>query len=303
MRLCSVCKCWHTDNFLQVTLCLGNHALVLQRGLLQCAPYLYLMTDNRWANDKLTFSLPHTTEFQEDITLLFELIKFSVEPKHYKLPSYQRLFQLVRLADYIGCDQFLEMVASRLGVAVPMISNANPIRNVRGLIRSRYRAHSKFVQDIWSKGNKCAKCGWMLVRGTTALQRPQLSTTPCCGADEHMGCNVRDMCRHCNTNLKVLPCVVCDNEIAPPDATVDDAYRLAVRTPCCLADCHKACRDQLFQRRQCVLCHVALTADGKTNDDLMDAPEYIFMRRERTLNDIRRRKNLPYTVVPVYESS
>ena len=165
---------------------------------------------------ELVHSLPHTTEFHEDITLLFELIKFSVEPELYKLPSYQRLFQLVRLADYIGCDRFLQRVASRLGVAVPMISNANPIRKVRGLIRSKYRAHSKFVEDIWTKGNKCAKCGWLLIGGTSVLQLPQLSTTPCCGADEHLGCNVLDMCRHCNTNLKVLPCVVCNNEIAPP---------------------------------------------------------------------------------------
>ena len=162
---------------------------------------------------ELVHSLPHTTEFHEHITLLFELIKFSVEPEHYKLPSYQRLFQLVRLADYIGCDRFLQRVASRLGVAVPMVSNANPIRKVRGLIRSKYRAHSKFVEDIWTKGNRCAKCGWLLIGGTSVLQRPQLSTTPCCGADEHLGCNVLDMCRHCNTNLKVLSCVVCNNEI------------------------------------------------------------------------------------------
>ena len=92
---------------------------------------------------ELVHSLPHTTEFHEDITLLFELIKFSVEPEHYKLLSYQRLFQLVRLADYIGCDRFLQRVASRLGVAVPMISNANPIRKVRGLIRSKVQSSFK----------------------------------------------------------------------------------------------------------------------------------------------------------------
>ena len=67
------------------------------------------------------------------------------------LPSYQQLFQRVHLADYSGCDQFLQMVASRLGVAVPTISNANPIRKVRGVIRSRYKAHSRFVQDFWTK--------------------------------------------------------------------------------------------------------------------------------------------------------
>ena len=147
------------------------------------------------------------------------------------------------------------------------------------------------------------------------LQRPQLSPIPCCAADEHLGCNVLDMCHRCNTNLKVLdpqhirmeikmPCVVCNNEIASPDATVNDSYHMAVRTPCCLTHCHKACRNQLFQGRQCALRHVPLITDGKTKDDLlMDSPEYIFMRREKTQNDIRLRKNLPYVAcIPVYES-
>ena len=157
-------------------------------------------------------------------------------PEQFVLPSYQRLFQLVRLADFIGCEKFLEMVAGRLGVGVLAINNANAIRTVRGLIRSRYRAHSKFVDETFAKGNKCAKCNWMLVRGRTSLQRPELSTTPCCGSEEHLGCSVLEVCRRCNTNLKVLACVVCHDEIDPPDATADDAYHMAGRMPCCFAD-------------------------------------------------------------------
>ena len=56
------------------------------------------------------------------------------------------------------------------------------------------------------------------------------------------------------------------------------------RTPCCLADCHETCGDQLSQHRECILCDVALTTGGKTNDDLTDAAEYISMRRKKTLN-------------------
>ena len=222
-------------------------------------------------------------------------------PEQFVLPSYQRLFQLVRLADFIGCEKFLEMVAGRLGVGVLAINNANAIRTVHGLIRSRYRAHSKFVDETFEKGNKCAKCNWMLVRGRTSLQRLELSTTPCCGSEEHLGCSVLEVCRCCNTNLKVLACVVCHDEIAPPDATADDAYCMARRTPCCFSDCHERCLKELFQRRKCVLCQVALTTCGKINGELMDAADYIFMRRERTLNQIRRQKNLPYTVVPIYQ--
>ena len=123
------------------------------------------------------------------------------------------------------------MVASRLGVAVPSINNVNVIRTVRGLIRSRYMAHSRFLKATFDQGNKCAKCGWMLVRQRTKLQRPELCETPCCGSNEHLGCSVLEICRRCNTHLKVLACVVCHKEIAPPDATADDAYRMALRTP------------------------------------------------------------------------
>ena len=53
--------------------------------------------------------------------------------EHLKLLS-EWLFQLVHLTDFIGCEQFLVMVASRLRVTVLAINNANPIRAARGLI-------------------------------------------------------------------------------------------------------------------------------------------------------------------------
>jgi len=46
--------------------------------------------------------------------------------------------------------------------------------------------------------------------------------------------------------IKVLACAVCHKAIAPPEATADDAYRMAFRTLCCFADCHERCREQLF---------------------------------------------------------
>ena len=204
---------------------MGNKSLVLGRGFPQCTPYLYLLTDERWSQGNTTFCLPEATEFQSDLTLLLDLITFSMNPpEQFALPSYQRLFQLVQLADFIGCEQFLEMVASRLGVAVTSINNANAIRTVRGLIRSKYRAHSRFLKATFAEGNKCAKCDWMLVRRRTKLQRPELCEKPCCGSIEHLGCSVLEVCRRCNTHLRVLACVVCHKEIAPPDATADDAY-------------------------------------------------------------------------------
>ena len=51
-------------------------------------------------------------------------------PEQFVLPSYQRLFQLVQFANFIGCEKFLKMVAGRLGVAVLAINNDNAIRTV-----------------------------------------------------------------------------------------------------------------------------------------------------------------------------
>ena len=80
-------------------------------------------------------------------------MKFSVNPpEQFALPSHQRLFQLVPLDDFISCEQFLEMVACRLGVAVPSVNNANAIKTVRGLIRSRYMAHSRFLKATFDQG-------------------------------------------------------------------------------------------------------------------------------------------------------
>ena len=113
--------------------------------------------------------------------------------EQFILPSYQQLFQLVCLADFIGCEQILMMVASRLGVAVLAINNANPIRTVRGVIQSWYRAHSQFLKATFDKGNKCAKCDWMLVRGRTSLERLAFCTTPRCGYDEHLSCSAEEV--------------------------------------------------------------------------------------------------------------
>ena len=68
--------------------------------------------------------------FQNDLSLLQDLIIFSMNPpEQFVLPSYQRLFQLVRLADFIGCEKFLEMVAGRLGVVVLTIKYGVHWRN------------------------------------------------------------------------------------------------------------------------------------------------------------------------------
>ena len=85
--------------------------------------------------------LPPDTEFQNDITLLADLISYSAQHKT-KLPEdFGRTFQLIRLADFLGVDPFLKLCAEQLDVPVSQLWNSNSIRKVRKLVRDRYRAH------------------------------------------------------------------------------------------------------------------------------------------------------------------
>ena len=118
-----------------------------------------LPTCTYWQTDDGQMTIWHLVyhippNFRKILLHFLNSSEFSVEPECYKLLSYQWLLQRVHLADYM----FLQMVASRLGVVVPMISNANPTRKVRGLIRSRYRAHSKSAQDIWTNAPSVGGC-------------------------------------------------------------------------------------------------------------------------------------------------
>ena len=218
-------KSWCSDHFPAGDSLFGNQSLVLGRGFLQCTPYLYLLTDERWSQDNTTFCLPEATEFQSDLTLLLDLIRFSVNPPGtvctsvISAPVSASLISWFYQLWAVSGDGH-EQVG---GCSLLQSNNANVIRTVRGLTRSRYMAHSRFLKDTFYQGNKCAKCGWILVRQRTKLQRPELCDMPCCGSDEHLGCSVLEICRRCNTHLKVLACVVCHKEIAPPDTTADDA--------------------------------------------------------------------------------
>ena len=62
------------------------------------------------------------------------LILFSTSPAQFILPSsHGEMFSLVRLADFLGIDEFVEVSARVLGVSVDANSNQNSAGQVRGL--------------------------------------------------------------------------------------------------------------------------------------------------------------------------
>ena len=106
--------------------------------------------------DELDVFLPTTPEFQDDISLLADLINYATKRVTNLPTDFRRTFQLVRLADFLGVDSFLELCASQLDVPIGELWNSNSIRKVRSLIRGRYRAHhtnSKVTDKI-----RCPVC-------------------------------------------------------------------------------------------------------------------------------------------------
>ena len=75
---------------------------------------------------------------------------------NFPIPKeHLELLGLVRLADYLGVDDFLHVAARWLGVSVTAITNSNSVRKVYQLIRGRYRASKD--KGMWSHG-VCAWC-------------------------------------------------------------------------------------------------------------------------------------------------
>ena len=87
------------------------------------------------------FDLPEVREFGNNgLDLLKSLISFSDVESFQPPATYSEMFSLIRLADYVGADLFLEAAARCLGVHIDAIANHNSIRFVRGLVRGRYQA-------------------------------------------------------------------------------------------------------------------------------------------------------------------
>ena len=61
------------------------------------------------------------------LQLVKTLILFNTSPAEFILPSYHgEMFSLVRLADFLGVEEFMEVYARVLEVSVDAISNHNP---------------------------------------------------------------------------------------------------------------------------------------------------------------------------------
>ena len=224
-----------------------------------------------------------------NLTNLKSLVLFSVRPSSFAIPEkYQEMFQLIRVAEYFGADHFMEAAAKWLEVDLCEITNNNNIRPVVQLIRGRYRAAKH------NHPQPCAVCHQPFPSRGPCRVTP--SVTPCCQLLVHSSCLPTDYtCTLCSTVLRVLPCVVCRQVIAPgEDIAMEYSDSLLHRTPCCGSDCHPQCKRDVTT---CPLCNCPL--NNWKIDEFALAGDIIFARRSQRMNAVRRRDGLTYDVIPL----
>ena len=285
---------------------MGTSVMVVTRNDLFQIPYLNALTSSLWDNQSMklglragVYRLPSCVELQDDATIIADLVGFSLDPEGFRLlAEWKRLFKLVRCADFLGVDCFLQFVAETLHVEVNAINNAIAIHRVRHLLRSKYRSASHHAKK--HAGKTCRLCYTSL--GKQAPHYSNVVVMPCCRNKVHAEClRGEDSCKLCLTSFNILKCAECRADIEDwEEAGPLDRYREAIlhRLPCCRPDMHALCMAVVINRPwpHCPCCSVPLTSAGSMDRLEMTAGDVLAGRRHLRLNEVKRRGE--YTPIP-----
>ena len=183
---------------------MGKSVMIVMRNDLFNIPYTNALTSTQWDNQAMrvglstgVYNLPSIIEFQDDATLLADLVKFTLDPEGFEILSdWKRLLQLIRCTDFLGVDGFMHNVADTLHVELTAINNAIPIRHVRHLLRSKYRSASHHAEK--HAGRACHLCYTSL--GRRAPHYSDVVIMPCCHNQVHKeSLKGEDACKLCLT--------------------------------------------------------------------------------------------------------
>ena len=276
---------------------------MIRKSELDEIPYLKALTSSRWQPSPVfqrCYRLMPSKEWNKDLTLLTELLFFlKSEEGHYRLPrEWRRTFSLIRLADMLGVDTFLQAVCKETLIPVQMLDNSNSIRDVRTRLRTAYRLSEHLAAKV-HKG-ACGTCSNPLPE--IPPRRAKLYRMPCCEQVVHAHCWAdKRVCAACCTGLVPLPCVVCNRPLECWGGDTLEMYIFSEesRFLCCGADAHQLCRMQFLAKRwpKCPACQCYLEPNRKLHIDFCGAGDYIFARRERR-HDLRRRMGKDYSYIP-----
>ena len=105
----------------QIYVVYKDEVLVLSPELVEGIPLIhsvFMFTD---PDEPPVFEVPEAREFQKrGLVRLRELVKFTQDPMNYPPPTQHiELLGMVRMADFLGMDSFMETAAMWLGVCLP----------------------------------------------------------------------------------------------------------------------------------------------------------------------------------------
>ena len=276
----------------KVLLRLGAHSGKYRLDYLMRIPYFAIQIE-RWGGEAI-IDIPVTKEFQTDLTLINDLVAFLSSGR---LPSKpHRMFQLIRLADFTGCDEFLQKASRELGTTVHDIDNSNTIKHVRSTVRKRYRWASLQARKLGGQ-DMCSMCRKPIMPGLPSL--PKITAFPCCGKRVHSSCSEDPVvCPCCNCAFRLLPCCFCKKPIGDKEMPHYHNWMFAVtnRTSCCGADLHHLCQSKFNELKNCPACYVPIK-NGKMDYHRSEALDIVHVRIWRSnFESCRRNPNqLPFT--------
>ncbi len=164
-----------------VTLQLAGKTLSIPMEDMFHLPYFHSWS-RCWTKGEI-ITLPPLDVFQNDLSLISELLSFA-KNRPTKLPtSHKRTFQLLCLADFLRVEGFVSFVADKLSVEPDRLV-CGPIRNIRELVRGRYRQHQhgRAVTDLM----KCSFCNLSITNDAPA--KAEWFEIPCCNKFLHLHC-------------------------------------------------------------------------------------------------------------------
>ena len=96
---------------MQVTLSLGDQSIQVPRTDIETIPF-FAVYFKRWTSST-QMVLPDIPELK-DLLLLKQLVAYCSTAKEDQLPDHFMVtFKLIRMADFLGCDTFLENTAKQ----------------------------------------------------------------------------------------------------------------------------------------------------------------------------------------------
>ena len=106
-----------------------TQVLIIPRSEAKRIPYLRVLTSSWWQKGNTRYyNLLPAKEWNSDLTLLTDLLRFVRESEvgRYHLPSeFKQTFSLLKLADFLGLNEFLEVVLADTCVPVHLLDNSS----------------------------------------------------------------------------------------------------------------------------------------------------------------------------------